>query len=163
MTAARGSTARAPDWSVVLGAPPLAYEANSGGPRSRSRVEHLSATVLGDDDGPIRCAWVLRVGLEFGHDDPLAVVRDLVRDCGYDDEEEARRAVALPAAACICRPVTIAGPPSVASLPPDTALFQALVLGLCTPWQYDPRRPLLWTRTSLRRHLSLFEGQGFYA
>lgn len=141
----------------------LGYDANSGGPRSRSRVEHISSTLLGAENGPIHCPRLLEVGLEFGLDDPLVVVRDLVRSCGYDDEVEARRAVALPVAACICRPVTVVGPPRVASLPPDTALFQALVLGLCTPWQYDPRRPLLWTRTSLRRHLSLFEGQGLYA
>ena len=27
-----------------------AWEANSGGPRSRSRIEHLTSTVLGQDD-----------------------------------------------------------------------------------------------------------------
>ena len=46
---------------------------------------------------------------------------------------------------------------------PDDALFQALVLGLCTPWRYDPGRPVLWTRTSLTRQLELFNGQEFYA
>jgi hypothetical protein len=28
---------------------------------------------------------------------------------------------------------------------------------------YDPSRPLLWTRASLRRAVELFQGQGFYA
>src|SRR5205085_11648706 len=36
---------------------------NSGGPMSRRRTERLSATVLGRDDGAIRCPRVLRVGL----------------------------------------------------------------------------------------------------
>jgi hypothetical protein len=38
-----------------------------------------------------------------------------------------------------------------------------MVLGLCTPFRYDPGRPLLWTRTSLTRRLELFSGQEFYA
>jgi hypothetical protein len=49
------------------------------------------------------------------------------------------------------------------SLPASDALYQALVLGLCTAWCYDPRRPVLWTRTSLTRQLELFDGRGFYA
>ena len=44
----------------------------------------------------------------------------------------------------------------------NDALFQALMLGLCTAWCYDPRRPVLWTRASLTRHLELFDGRGFY-
>lgn len=141
----------------------VVWEANMGGPCSRSRVERLSATVLGQDDGPIRCPRVLRVGLDFGSADPLAVVRDLVRACGFDDEEDARRAVALPASRCICRADTLVQPTSVTALEPDAALYQALVLGLCTAWQYDPGRPVLWTRTSLTRRLELFSGQEFYA
>jgi hypothetical protein len=138
------------------------WEANSGGPRSRSRTERLTSTVLGQDDGPIRCPRVLRVGLDFGAADPLAVARDLVHACGFDEEEEARRAVALPASRCICRSDALVKPPLIASLEPDEALYQALVLGLCTAWQYDPGRPVLWTRTSLTRRIELFSGQEFY-
>lgn len=147
----------------MTGATPFTYDANSGGPRSRSRVEHLGTTVLGNDASPIRCPRVLRVALDFGFDNPLEVARALVRTCGYDDQEDARRAVALPASACICRVDAHAVRQRVADIAPDDALFQALVLGLCTPWQYDPRRPLLWTRSSLTRSLELFEAQGFYA
>ena len=138
-------------------------EANSGGPRSRSRTERLTSTLLGTGDGPIRCPRVLLVGLDFGAADPLTPVHDLLRACGFDDGEEAKRAMALPARACICRPEALPQPRPVLSLPPDAALFQAIVLGLCTPWRYDPERPVLWTRTSLTRHLELFSGQEFYA
>ena len=53
-------------------------------------------------------------------------------------------------------------PTPIDTLGPDDALYQALVLGLCTPWRYDPGRPVLWTRTSLTRQLELFDGGGFY-
>jgi hypothetical protein len=38
-----------------------------------------------------------------------------------------------------------------------------ILLGLCTPWLYDPRRPVLWTVGSLTRRLELLQAQGFYA
>lgn len=137
--------------------------ANSGGPSSRRRTERLSATVLGRDDGAIRCPRVLRVGLDFGRRNPLTWVRGLLETCGFADEREARAAIALPLEPCLCRPDPAARPAPVDTLRPDDALCQALVLGLCTPWRYDPDRPVLWTRTSLTRQLELFDGGGFYA
>jgi hypothetical protein len=136
---------------------------NSGGPRSRTRIERLSATVLGRDDGAIRCPRVLRVGLDFGGRNPLTWVRDLLASCGFSDEHEARHGIVLPHQPCLCRPDRSPRPVPIETLAADAALYQALVLGLCTPWRYDPGRPLLWTRTSLTRQLELFDGGGFYA
>jgi hypothetical protein len=146
-------------WDEVL------YEriANSGGPMSRGRTERLSATVLGRDKGAVRCPRVLRVGLEFGRRNPLNCVRDLLKACGFADEREARDALALPEEPCICRPDPAPSPAPVGSLLAIDALYQALVLGLCTAWCYDPKRPVLWTRASLTRQLELFDGRGFYA
>ena len=45
----------------------------------------------------------------------------------------------------------------------DSILEQALLLGLCTAFQYDPARPVLWTRASLTRRVELYEPAGFYA
>lgn len=142
-----------------------AYErlANSGGPMSRRRTERLKATVLGRDDGAIRCPRVLRIGLDFGRRNPLTWARGLLKSCGFSDEHEARAATVLPLEPCLCRPDTAARPTPIDTLGPDAALYQALVLGLCTPWRYDPSRPVLWTRTSLTRQLELFDGGGFYA
>jgi hypothetical protein len=136
---------------------------NSGGPMSRRRTERLSATVLGRDDGAVRCPRVLRVGLDFGGENPLMWVRDLLARCGFADEHEARHAVVLPHEPCLCRADPSPRPVAIETLGADAALYQALVLGLCTPWRYDPGRPVLWTRTSLTRHLELFDGGGFYA
>ena len=146
-------------WDEVL------YErmTNSGGPMSRGRRERISATLLGYDEGAVRCPRVLRVGLDFGRRNPLTCVRDLLKACGFADDREAREALALPDEPCICRPDPAPRPAPVGSLPVIDALSQALVLGLCTAWCYDPRRPVLWTRASLTRQLELFDGRGFYA
>ena len=69
----------------------------------------------------------------------------------------------LPPLPCICRVDESLRPAPIGSMEPDDALFQAIVLGLCTPWRYDPGRPVLWTRTSLTRQLELFDAGGFYA
>jgi hypothetical protein len=150
-------------WLVAQDEDVCARLMNSGGPRSRTRVECLSATVLGRDDGAIRCPRVLRVGLDFGGRNPLTWVRDLLASCGFSDEHEARHAVVLPHEPCLCRQDRSPRPVPIETLGADAALYQALVLGLCTPWRYDPGRPVLWTRTSLTRQLELFDGGGFYA
>jgi hypothetical protein len=137
--------------------------ANAGSPMSRGRSERISATLLGNDQGAVRCPRVLRVGLDFGRRSPLAYVRGLLKTCGFSDEQEARQALALPQEPCICRPNPAPSPAPVASLMASDALYQALVLGLCTAWCYDPQRPVLWTRASLTRQLELFDGRGFYA
>jgi hypothetical protein len=136
--------------------------ANAGGPMSRGRSARISVTVLGIDDGAVRCPRVLRVGLDFGRRSPLAYVRGLLKTCGFSDEQEARHALALPQEPCVCRPNPSPSPTPVTSLLAADALYQALVLGLCTAWCYDPRRPVLWTRASLTRQLELFDGRGFY-
>jgi hypothetical protein len=135
----------------------------NGSPQSRARTERISATLLGSDQGAVRCPRVLRVGLDFGRRSPLTCMRELLKTCGFSDEHEARRAVALPHLRCICRTNPVPSRVAVASLEASEALYQGLVLGLCTAWCYDPQRPVLWTRASLTRQLELFDGGGFYA
>ena len=151
------------DWLVAWDPDLYERNANTGGPSSRGRMERISATLLGNDEGAVRCPRVLRVGLDFGKRSPLACVRELLKACGFSDEQEARLALALPEEPCVCRPNPAPTPAPVTSLPASDALYQALVLGLCTAWCYDPQRPVLWTRASLTRQLELFDGQGFYA
>ena len=150
-------------WPAAWDEDPYARDANSGGPMSRGRSERISATLLGNDEGAVRCPRVLRVGLDFGKRSPLTYVRGLLKTCGFSDEQEARLALALPLQPYVCRPNPAPSPMPVASLMASDALYQALLLGLCTAWCYDPRRPVLWTRASLTRQLELFDGGGFYA
>ena len=146
-----------------LGRRPARALANCGGPMSRGRSERISATLLGNDEGggalPTRAARRARLR----EAQPAAYVRELLKACGFSDEQEARQALALPQEPCVCRPNPAPSPAPVASLLASDALYQALVLGLCTAWCYDPRRPVLWTRASLTRQLELFDGRGFYA
>jgi hypothetical protein len=135
---------------------------NSGGPRSRTRTERLAATLL-DDEGPIHCPRVLRVGLDFGPATPLRCVEGWLLEAGFGSETEARAAIVLPPRPCICQVDRQPQPHDAASLTPVEGLFLALVLGLCTGTVYDPSRPVLWTTTSLTRKLLLYDGRGFYA
>jgi hypothetical protein len=153
---------QAPGWPVAPLAASREYFANSGGPSSRTRTERISSTVLGDNPGPIRCSRVLLVGIDFGRRSPLACARRWLRAAGFDDEEEARSALSLPPGPCICRPDR-SPRPAAATLTPLEGLGMALVLGLCTPYLYQPQRPVLWTEASLVRRLLLYDGGGFYA
>ena len=132
-------------------------------PRSRTRTQHIRATVLGAGDGPLSCPLVIRVALDFGKRDPLVAVEALLRRARIREPEALRERFALPAEPCICREWREPVPLSVAEASRDEVLAQVLLLALCTPHHFDPRRPVLLTRASLTRRLELFAGRGFYA
>jgi len=137
---------------------------NSGGPASRRRTEGVLASLLRAENVPLRLPRVIRAGLRFGDSDPLdAVLRALAR-AGCDDAEQLRTRYVIPVTPLLARAVPNA-PWSVhvADAADDTVLEQALMLGLCTAFQFDPARPVLWTRTSLTRCVELYEPAGFYA
>ncbi len=149
------------------------YRCNSGGPMSRTRTERLVASVLGQDDGPIRCPQVLRVGLDFETDDPefmqlgaLMVIEAVAEIEGIrrPDECKARYADRLPKSPILAYPVSTPTEfTSAFSEAHSDVLFMATLLGLCTATYYDPERPVVWTSTSLSRRLDLFRTEGFYA
>jgi hypothetical protein len=134
-----------------------------GGPRSRTRSECIRSTVLGEDDGPIRCPQVLRVAIDFRSQTPMECVRTWLESAGFEDEEEARTVASLPTFPCICRVDPTIKPAVARDLTAVEGLQLALVLGLCTPYLYDPQRPVMWTQASLTRRLVLYDGGGFYA
>jgi len=136
---------------------------NSGGRRSRSRTERLTASLLGNDDGAVRCPRVIRLGLDFGRKDPLAAVHALLWERGLEHAEQLREMFKPSRDPCICRLDPKPRRLLVADADPNEVLRQALLLGLCTTVLYDPERPVLWTRSSLSRCLELYDGGGFYA
>jgi hypothetical protein len=146
-------------------APLARLELNSGGPMSRRRTERVLATVLRDIPGAVHLPRVLRAGLKFMvGDEPVDRVLTALARYGLDDAERLRERFAIPGEAMIVRVVADAPWGVAASFAKDEAVLrEALLLGLCTAWQYDPARPVIWTRTSLTRHVELHAPAGFYA
>jgi hypothetical protein len=140
-------------------------EANMGGPMSRSRTERISSTLLGRDDGMIRCPRVIRLGLAFPDGaDPVELITDIVAEEGYGSPEDLREEFHIPEFPLICRPLVADGVRmNVVGESRRQVIEQALLLGLCSATLFDPARPVLWTQASLTRGLELFDPAGFYA
>jgi len=137
---------------------------NIGGPMSRTRKERIVSTLLGKDEGFIKCPRRIRLGLKFEDTHPVDCLEAILAAEGFRDPEELRSRYVVPQGRLICRPL------------PDTekrlsaisgrhcdVLEQALMLGLCTAQIYDTKRPVLWTESSLTRVVELFDPVGFYA
>lgn len=139
--------------------------ANIGGPMSRTRKEIISSSILGSDDGFIRCPRIIKLGLLFEPlSDPLMELRKILESSGFHSPEDLRDEFAIPSSRLICRPCSNhAGRIDVCISDPFIVLEQALMLGLCSAQMYDPLRPVLWTGTSVTRALELFDPSGFYA
>jgi hypothetical protein len=137
---------------------------NSGGPATRRRTERVVVSVLRDDASPFHLPRTLRAGIRFGALDPLGCVLAALARCGFDDPEQLRARHASPVQPLLCRVLpTPEWAVDAATASDDALLEQALLLGLCTAYQYDPARPVLWTRASLTRCVELHEPAGFYA
>jgi len=146
--------------STALG--PL-YRANSGGPSSRTRLEHITSTLLGRDSGPIRCPRHLSLALDFGQDDPVITVHRLLFEAGFQDPEALRIPYGHALRSMICQVNPTIPPLVVSTAKPLEVLRQAFLLGLCTRVRFDLARPVLWTQASLTRRLELFDATEFYA
>ena len=138
--------------------------ANTGGPMSRRRTERLQASLLRTSSGPVHMPRVIRAGLRFGDREPIDAVLEALARAGLDDAELLRSRYAAPPTPLLVRIVpNAAWRIPVESASDDAVLEQALLLGLCTAFQYDPARPVLWTRASLTRCVEMHDAAGFYA
>jgi hypothetical protein len=140
---------------------------NMGSPMTRHHEESISGSLYGKpgghDDGSAKLACSLTIGLRFEpDDDPLEIVRDLMKSEGYSSQEDLKQNFSIPTISMLC---VVTKLPKVIQITPkqNKFLFNALILGLCTSTHYDPTRPVIWTRTSLTRQLKLFTLGGFYA
>jgi len=139
--------------------------ANFGGPMVRSREAPLKGSLLGKEKGSVRCPLVLQVGLDFeGVTGKVSFLLGLLKHVGLEQPQELVGRFEFPVTRLIARP-TDAPPTYLSALhaPAEAVLEQALWLGLCTAFLYDPYRPVLWTDASLGRKLDLYRPEGFYA
>ena len=133
---------------------------NSGYHIPKQSVE-LSARFLREK--PHAAVRLLRLGLDFGDRDALAVAHEALAACGHGSPEQARPHFSLPGERMLASPWRDhGGGRPTAGCSAAEVLQQALALGLCTACQYDPSRPVLWTRASLARHVELVPLEGFY-
>lgn len=118
----------------------------------------------------MRCPKLRYAGLDFCEaPDPVARMESILVRLGFRSAGDARDVlrdrlpedvlVAMPSR---CRPALEVGAARPRSHLLDV-LVEGLVLGLCSANLYDPKRPVVWTRTSLTRRLDLFDLGGFYA
>ncbi len=138
--------------------------ANTGGPMSRTRKQSVTSTLLGRKQGAVCCPMSRSLGLQFEEGgSALEVMDSLLRSIGIDTPEGLRTMFALPQKPLMARPTASnAVRLSIVTSAPLQVLEQALWLGLCSAFLFDPGRPLIWTEISLRRGLELFEPEGFY-
>lgn len=139
--------------------------ANSGwgGPPVRQRRERIRSSLLGKDDGEIRCPRIIRIGFALTvSQNPLEILEGILAEEGYGSPEDLRQEVPIPRKAYICRPDK-STPQCTLHSSRGEILKNALMLGLCTTQLYDPSRPVIWTRSSLTRAFELFDPEGFYA
>jgi hypothetical protein len=107
--------------------------ANSGGPMSRTRKERIHSTLLGNDDGVVRCPRVVRMGINCPHADPVEVLADLLAEEGFGSPEDLRDALDIPQRRLLARPFPGYGGLVHTSYDARRdVLWNALVLGLCT-------------------------------
>lgn len=139
--------------------------ANTGGPGSRTRSERVVSSVLGQDNGRIRCPRIIRLGLQFSSTaDPLDALEELLAQEGIGNPEDLRHTFLIPTHRLICRPTADDSfRLDIQKTEPCQVLEQALMLGLCTAHLFDPERPVLWTLSSITRAVELFDPSGFYA
>ena len=127
-------------------------------------LEHIKSSLLGSDDGIIRCPLKIRLGLRFVDTHPVNCLEAMLRDEGFRDPEELRKKYELPEGKLVCMPCL--GTKHLINVfrsSPKEVLGQALMLGLCTAQLFDQGRPVLWTETSLTRSVELYDPRGFYA
>jgi hypothetical protein len=133
---------------------------------SRQRAERVVASMLRESRArdALKLPRVLRASLHFGTHDPVQAVFECLARVGLDDAERLRARYALPERPLLVRVVYGATWGAHVGIASDaTVLRHALLLGLCTAYQFDPARPVLWTRASLTRRVELYEPAGFYA
>jgi hypothetical protein len=128
------------------------------------RSQKIHATLYDPTAGELQPVRIVRAGLHFGGGDPMVRIREVLARSGVEDPEELRERYRVPTRPLLVRVVPSGRWGARPGASTDaTVLRHALLLGLCSTCQYDPGRPVLWTRACLDRRIELHDTRGFYA
>lgn len=108
---------------------------------------------------------VITVGLFFENNkDLFDYIWKIMNDFGYKNPDELRSSLKIPQKRLICMDLRRDKKIETAlkKLKKEEILRNALILGLCSKYFYDPDRPVIWTSSSLKRIVSLYDIGGFY-
>jgi hypothetical protein len=139
---------------------------NFGGNPLRTKTYRLNSNLYGKSDKTISWRHRQTIGLIFGEkQSPVDLIEDLLLRSGFNSPEELRTIVELPIGFLACRTAEDEAGDFVntATAQPAEILRQALLLGLCGPDFFNPKRSVIWTRSRLVRRVELFETGDFYA
>ena len=145
---------------------------NSGGPRSRTRREKISASVFPRRGRKQSLLGARRVGEVWGITTPGGSWRrhvlELLAKLGFADPDEAfARIDGILQIRLHCRPAQNDDGRVYVKVRSRAdrldCLCKALVIGKCCRGLYDPERPVIWTEQRLRQCYELHEiGASFY-
>ena len=138
---------------------------NIGGPMSRTRIQKVSSSILGDRNRTIHWPRLFKIGIAFPDNrSPREYMEDFMERHKFTTPDECRKRIVLPSGTYFCRTVQCDEGSKIDTLSahPDEVLRAALILGLCNSNNFNVDRPVIWTDGRLARTVELYEIGSFY-
>ncbi len=139
---------------------------NTGGPHSRTREENISSTILGNSLKKIIMPRHSKVGIIFpaGILDIVQFMHDYMNKAGYNSTEDLGKKFQGPKNLMTCIDgQEKKGLPRINNKGEQKKVIRnAVILGMCNKFIYNPDSPIIWTRKRLTRIISLFGAGDFY-
>lgn len=125
----------------------------------------INSSIFSKQSAIIRPKLILSVELSFSpRQDPFKLIYNLLIKSGFKSPEELKSRYPIPKTPLMCREISSSAKPFCVSRKDiDSILKAALLLGLCSKYQYSPSRAVIWTAASLNRRIELYKPGGFYA
>lgn len=134
----------------------------------RIKIEfRIASNIFENKDEIVLMKPVLSVGLNFAKGlNPFDTINEIMHKNGFKDPEELKTKFSYPKKRFICLSLDIQEFQNPILVDKDSdneeILQAALILGLSSLYYYDPSRPVIWTKASLQRGITLYDPAEFY-